>query len=496
MIPAVIFLPALCLILLLFVRRGRPGFVVGATAMNFLFCAGLALRVLAGGTVEFSPGEPAAAMGIVFFADGLGILFLVTVAITGMGAVLYAWGYRWRRQENVRVVPPLFWPLWLMLLTGFNGVILSGGLLGIFLFMELVGGAAVGMVAMSGERRKMVVARRYFFIRMPGSAAFFVGVAVLYSGYGSLDLRVLGRMLEPSGMVSLSAALMLTGLLVKASIFPLHFWLPPTHAIALGPASTVLSAIVVKAPFFAALRLWFELYPDIVTVAAAQAIGALGAAGIVWGAVQALRERRLKTIVAYSTVSQMGYLFLLFPLLTGSAAAAWEIAAWTGGAYQAMAHVMAKAALLMGAGVVMYSMGSDRLRDMHGIAGRLPVTTVTIALACVTLIGLPPSGGFIAKWLLLTAALESGQWWWAPVLVLGGLLTAGYAFLMLSYAFQPKGGESTVRRAPAVMEYTALALAVTSIAIGFRVEEPMRLLDGQESPPAAVLIEIETEADR
>jgi multicomponent Na+:H+ antiporter subunit D len=292
-----------------------------------------------------------------------------------------------------------------------------------------------------------------------------------------LDFQSLRSALSPSPLVSLAAAMMLLGLLVKASLFPLHFWLPPTHAGALGPASALLSAVVVKGPFYAALRLWFDVFPEIATAAAGQCIGALGAGGILWGAAQALRSKRLKQIIAYSTVSQMGYLFLLFPLLTGPMATAWATTAWTGGIYQAMSHALAKAALLMAAGVTLYSLGSDHLRSMRGLAGQLPITTFTIALACVSLMGLPPSGGFIGKWLLLAAALESGQWWWAPVLLVGGLLTAGYVFLMLSYAFQPKEGEPMPRRPRPLMELTALALALASILIGLRVEEPMRLLD-------------------
>jgi formate hydrogenlyase subunit 3/multisubunit Na+/H+ antiporter MnhD subunit len=143
---------------------------------------------------------------------------------------------------------------------------------------------------------------------------------------------------------------------------------------------------------------------------------------------------------------------------------------------------LAKASLLMAAGIVLYAIGSDKLSDMDGMARRLPVTTLAMALSCVTLIGLPPSGGFIAKWLLLTATIESGQWWWIPPLLGGGLLTAAYAFRLLSYAFRTEGRVPPMRPVPLGMEMMTLSLALVAILIGLRVQEPMRLIEPIAEP--------------
>jgi multicomponent Na+:H+ antiporter subunit D len=113
---------------------------------------------------------------------------------------------------------------------------------------------------------------------------------------------------------------------------------------------------------------------------------------------------------------------------------------------------------------------------LRGTAGRLPMTTFTFGLAGVTLMGLPPSGGFIGKWLLLTAVIESGQWWWAPVLVLGGLLTAGYVFALVGFAFRPREGEAVQQPIPKSLEIAALGLALASIIVGFRAEEFLQVL--------------------
>ncbi len=194
-------------------------------------------------------------------------------------------------------------------------------------------------------------------------------------------------------------------------------------------------------------------------------IGALGAAAILWGSVLALTQTRLKMLVAYSTVAQVGYLFLLFPLATLVPP---DIAdsAVQGGVMQAVAHGLAKAAMFATAGSMIVATGRDDIGRLGGVGARLPLTLFSFGLAGVTLMGLPPSGGFSAKWLLLTAALESGQWWWGVVMIVGGLLTAAYVFKVLRRAFLPVAEGDRVARVPRTLEFSAFALALAAILLG------------------------------
>ena len=198
--------------------------------------------------------------------------------------------------------------------------------------------------------------------------------------------------------------------------------------------------------------------------AASWVLGLLGAGAVLWGSWNALRAQRLKLLAAYSTVAQLGYLFLFFPLLAALPAGTSRETAFGALVLLALTHGFAKSALFLAAGVIQQRAGHDRIAELGGTARTLPVTTFTLALAGVALIGLPPSGTVLAKWQLLSSAFAAGQWLWVPVVAAGSLLAAAYVFRVLGHAFGPREGEGTVisrgrEEIPALM----LALVATVV---------------------------------
>jgi NADH:ubiquinone oxidoreductase subunit 5 (subunit L)/multisubunit Na+/H+ antiporter MnhA subunit len=206
----------------------------------------------------------------------------------------------------------------------------------------------------------------------------------------------------------------------------------------------------------------------VVTAPSAELLAAFGAGAILVGNVVALRQERLKLLVAYSTVAQIGYLFLMFPLAFDAAAGVLgRGGALTGGMLQAISHATAKAAMFMAAGLIYLSLGHDRIAGLAGAARALPVSVLTFALAGIALMGLPPSGAYVAKKLFFDAAGASGQWWWETVLDVGGLLTASYVVLVLAHSLRPAAGPIAPKKPVSrVAELAALALAIVSLALG------------------------------
>jgi multicomponent Na+:H+ antiporter subunit D len=180
-------------------------------------------------------------------------------------------------------------------------------------------------------------------------------------------------------------------------------------------------------------------------------------------------------------VAQLGFLFLLFPLATHTLPQA-AVQAWNGGGVYLVSHALAKAAMFLAAGAIVHAWGEDDIEHLEGTSARLPWSLFAFALAGVSLMGLPPSGGFIGKWLLLRSAFDAGQWWWAVVILAGGLLTAVYVFRVLRSAFVPPLPERELHAIPRGMQLSALALALASVLLGLAAAGPAELLQIGRTP--------------
>lgn len=367
-------------------------------------------------------------LGITLRADGLSVLMLLTSALVVLVATIVA-----RIDSALQSVRAAhsFWVLVQGLSTALVAALISHDLFTFYVALELLTFAAVPLVALDGRKETLSAALRYLLFALLGSLAYLLGVGLVYGELGALDLDHLRHMIEGRQTLGVplaaALALMLTGLAAKSALVPLHLWLPPAHAGAPPPASALLSALVVKGSFLIALRIWFEMLPSPRPFEAATVLGVCGAAAVVLGGLMALKQERLKMLIAYSTVAQLGYLFLVFPLAEGG-----ESGAIAGGMLQAVAHALAKGAMFLGAGVLALRMGSDRLEHLRGAVRVAPRIVLAMALAGLSLIGVPPSGGFWAKWRLLTAAVDSGQWWWSVTILTGGALAVAYIWRALS----------------------------------------------------------------
>lgn len=455
-------------------------FLLGPARGAWLAAAGLALGLVlsaqvaaqlasqpaaqAGAAHLHAVGGWPAPLGIALRADGLAALMLLLTHAVALPLALYARPYFARHPEGQRY----FWPLAGYLVAALDALFLSADLFNVYVTLELLGLAAVGLVASAGSAPSLKAALRYLFVTLLGSSAYLLGVALLYGVYGHVALPLLAVQMTPpvAPAAQWALALMLGGLLLKTALFPFSFWLPPAHGGAPAPVSALLSALVIKATFYLILRLWASLGHQLMPPALAQLLGLLGGAAVVWGSVQALRQVRLKMLVAYSTVAQIGYLFLLFPL-AARAAPAVALSAWQGVLMQAVAHGLAKAAMFAAAGAMAISAGHDTIARLGGVSARLPLSAFTFGLAGITLMGLPPSAGFLAKWLLLDAAADSGRWFWAALLLAGGLLAAAYVFKVLRQAFvRAEESDTSFEALSPMLQWPPMLLAAASLALG------------------------------
>lgn len=467
-------------------------------------------------------------LGVVLRADGIGGAMILTTAFIACAIAGFAESsFRSTATSDRRA--QTFWLLLAGVWGALNLVFLSNDLFTLFVAMELLTFSAIPLVCLDGGAAPLRAALRYLLFAMIGSMLYLLGAAIVYGSFGTLDLGVLADQLRavpfaqeelmsatsllpslpPSagpdaagGTVGaahasggdhllLALALMTVGMLAKTALFPLHFWLPPAHGGAPPISSALLSALVVKGSWFVVLRLWIDLAANWTSGAAevgaaSQFLAALGAAAILYGSVLALRQQRLKLLVAYSTVAQIGYLFLVFPVLVAAAPGSpLASAAMAGGMLQAISHAFAKAAMFLAAGLIAESFGHDRISRLGGAVSVLPVPVIAFLIGGLSLMGIPPSGGFWAKWLILSATITSGQWWWALVVLAGGLLSGAYLYRVMVATggaavevIDPVDGPAPAPRpVPAAMQAIVLGLALISFLLGLVAVLPVDLFD-------------------
>lgn len=444
----------------------RLGLVVSAV---LIVNAGFAAREcwLHGETLLHAVGGHTAPLGITLRLDGLAGMMLVLVGTVAFFITLHA-------QESLSSRPRqgrLFWPLWLFLIAALNALFLSGDLFNLYVTLEALGFAALALVALADNPAARRAALRYLFVSLLGSLLYLIGVGLTYSVTSTVDLLLVREALERGAArepIALALALMTAGLLMKAALFPLHFWLPTAHANAPAPVSAALSGLVIKGSIFVLLRLFLTSFTPRVDESATTLLGSLGAMAVIWGSLRALTQDRLKLWIAYSTVAQVGYIFLLFPLYRVD-----PKSALAGGLVFLVAHALAKSAIFLAAGNIVQAIGHDEIRGLEGITHHLPLSMAGFAIATVSLVGLPPTAGFLGKWFLIRAAISGGQWWWVAVITIGTVLGAAYVLKVMSRAFAQRPDSSLAIDASfadwkvvsPVMEWSSLSLAILAVVV-------------------------------
>lgn len=461
LLPAAVFLPVLVAVICLCLPRHRQA-VPGLIGSMITAAVGIAVVVVVAvhGPVEHHMAGWAPPVGIVLRADGLAAVFIALTSVVAAATMFVAASDRAAAGRR-----PGFWALAMLCWSGLIGIFLAGDLFNAYVSLEVLGLAAVGLVALGGKGAPKA-ALRYLVVAVVGSMLLLMAIGLIYAATSTLDMQLAGQRLDPEDG-RLPLVLVAVGMGLKAALVPMHAWLPPAHAGSPAAVSPLMSALVVKGAFYLLLRTWLDVFPT--DHAVALALGVLGAFSVLWGSVMALTEKHLKRIVAYSTVSQVGYLFLAFPLLQvpglGESAVAAVVA-------MAVAHGLAKGAMFSAAGALMLGTGTDHVDGFTGAARTQGVLTAGMIMASVSLIGLPLSLGFSAKWGYLSVAVEAGAWWIVVVLLMGTLLATGYllrpiAALLRSSDIYDEAHRIDPSPRPAAQRWVPFVLGAAAVFAGF-----------------------------
>ena len=453
-------IPLFCgLVLLLYPRHG--GLWVTLSSTLSLAAAVTALgEVVDGGNQTLLIGGWGELLAIRLYLEPINTLLLAFTALINLLVILY-----WLRNcQNHN-----FWALACFLHATLAALWLSGDLFNWYVTLELLSLVSVAMVALAGSGG-IKPALNYLFLSLLASLCYLLGVAMIYGRYGILDFQQLAGITVADTPTAIAMVLMSLGLMLKGALWPLHLWLPAAHSRAPTAVSALLSALVVKGPLFILSLLWTQMAPPELAEKGGEFLAVMGILALLIGGWCSFRTPLLKEMVAYSTVAQLGYVMLALGLMLQWQLTEMLVALWL----FVLAHGLAKSSMFLAAGEMQKIFGNKRVTALRGASQTAPVAMFTFAVAGGSLIGLPPSGGFLAKWLLLQPLFtDIERWPLALAVLLSTLVSAAYVFRIVTLSFDRAERGDTPRRDP-ISEWLAMipALLVWGMAL---VSEPLIL---------------------
>lgn len=417
------------------------------------------------------------AIGIQMTLDGLSALLLVVVNLIAFLTALYSVRYMERYTEKAK-----YWILFLLMLTGMNGVVLSGDMFNLFVFLEISAISSYALVAFGTGAEELEASFKYQVMGAVGSSLILLGIAVLYGLTGTLNMADMGSLLaarESGNTVLFVEVLFLVGFGLKAAQVPFHAWLPDAHPAAPAPISALLSGVLIKSlGVYAMMRVFFCVLG--MTSAIAVVFMTLGTLSMVVGVLLALPQNDLKRLLAYSSISQVGYVFLGLGV---GAAALHRAPAAAGLAFLAALfhlanHATFKSLLFLNSGAIEQGTGTRNLDEMGGLKTPMPVTSATGVVGSLAIAGVPPFNGFWSKLLLIVAVAQAGYYALAAVAAIVAILTLATFLKVQGAVWLGTLPERLrhVREVPALMCGPMVVLAVLCVVLGVLLLDPLRPL--------------------
>jgi len=375
-------------------------------------------------------------LGINLVLDGLSVLVLLAISVVGFSAMLFSVGYM--EQYTAK---PKYLSLFLLMVAGMNGVVLSGDMFNLFVFLEIASIASYALVGFGCGHEELEASFKYMVLGSIASMFILFGIGVVYGNTGSLNMAYVSKAIARTGLnrgLIFALGLFLSGFGLKAALVPFHAWLPDAHPSAPAPISAMLSGVLIKAlGVYALTRVVFNVFG--ISIELGWILLILGVLSMVVGGFLALGQADIKRLMAYSSISQMGYVVMGIGLggliLAEGGGTGWASLAILGGLFHLINHSVYKSLLFLTSGSIEMSTGTRQMDRMGGLGKVLPVTRATCTIASASIAGVPPFSGFWSKLILVIAAVGAGYIWLGAIIVFVAVLTLIMYLKVQRYVF-------------------------------------------------------------
>ncbi|HOJ39412.1 MAG TPA: proton-conducting transporter membrane subunit [bacterium] len=422
----------------------------------------------------YTMGGWPAPLGIVLVLDGLSALLLFIINLISFLATLFSVDYL----EKLYTSKLRYYSLFLLMVAGMNGAVLTGDFFNLFVFLEIASIASYALVGFGCEAEELEASFKYLVIGSIASTFILLGVALLYGRFATLNMADVASALQHHGFdqVSLFAlVLLVVGFCTKAALVPFHAWLPDAHPSAPAPISAMLSGVLIKAiGIYALVRLVYNVFG--ISPLLASLFTYLGVISMMAGVLLALGQWDFKRLLAYHSISQMGYVILGFGLATPLGL--------LGGLFHLLNHSLFKSLLFFDSGSVEYETGTRNLEKMGNLVQKMPVTSGSSLMASLSISGIPPFNGFWSKLVIILAAVQAQRPGLALWAVAGSILTLASFSKIQRYAFWGQGKDFDAKlwegwkEVPVLMRVPLLVLAVLCLGSGLALWHGLKGLFG------------------
>ncbi len=459
LIPSFICLPLVAALVMIPAakwNRKLPD-VIGNSVMIFLAAAAIALyffRPLSS-VMIYRIGGFTVPMGMDLILDGLSHLLILIINCVACIAAFYSISYMEKYTGKEK-----YYALFLLMVAGLNGAVLTGDLVTLFIFLELSSISSAALVAFGTEADELEASFKYLVMGAVASAFILLAIALIYGMTGTLNMAQAAISLPICSSYAkvIAVVLFLVGFGTKAAVAPFHAWLPDAHPAAPAPISAMLSGVLIKAlGIYSIIRIIYNVIG--ITYGISDVMLFLGALSIIWGSFLAIGQWDMKRLFACSSISQIGYIVMGLGLATPLGV--------MGGLFHLLNHAIFKPLLFLTAGAVEYSTGTRDMKKLGGLGGSMPVTSRASMIGSLAISGVPPFNGFWSKLFIIVACVQAGRIWLALIAVLGSIATLAYSLKVQKYSFF---GTSTAVKAakevPATMMISMTVLAILCFVCG------------------------------
>jgi multicomponent Na+:H+ antiporter subunit D len=446
----------------------------------FAVCATLSLFILAimlpitGTSGSYTIGGWPFGIGINFVIDGFSTLMLIIINLISFAATIFSISYMKQYTAKYK-----YYGLFLLMVAGMNGVVMTGDMFNLFVFLEIASIASYALVAFGCEHEELEASFKYLVLGSIGSTLVLLGIALTYGITGSLNMAAISTQLSATAtnlLVIMISALFIVGFGIKAALVPFHPWLPDAHPSAPAPISAMLSGVLIKAlGVYALARILFNVIG--VTPIFGLILIILGVLSMTIGVFLAVGQWDFKRLLAYHSISQMGYVVLGIGLGAYMLATDGPIivagVAMLGGIFHLTNHAVFKSLLFLCSGSVQYATGTRQLKEMGGLKEKMPLTRFACTVASLSIAGVPPFNGFWSKLVIviatIMAALHNPAFLVLTVIALVVSFVTLVSFLkVLRYTFlgMLKDTLKEVKESPFFMGLAMVILALFCIGMG------------------------------